>query len=161
MGESMTKKEAAAFLGVSERAVNRYITRGRLSVTYRKKEGGSQEAVFDPDEVAVLKTQIDTPKPPPSKSEALTAPDSGKMVKGDKGVNLQAFLSAVAEATTTPRAVPIEAKLTLTLRDASKLSGLSRGYLLEAIKGKKLKAAKRGRGWNIKRADLEAWVSKL
>jgi excisionase family DNA binding protein len=49
----------------------------------------------------------------------------------------------------------------LSLSDASYLSGLSRGFLRDAIKAKRLKAAKRGRGWNIKRIDLDIYIRKL
>src|SRR5207302_10110789 len=57
--------------------------------------------------------------------------------------------------------VPISERLTLTLDQASSLSGLSRGLLREAIHARRLKAAKRGRGWNIKRADLDVYMKKL
>jgi len=58
-------------------------------------------------------------------------------------------------------AVAVADKLTLTLQEASSLSGFSRGWLIEAIKSRRLKAAKRGRGWNIKRSDLDSYVRKL
>jgi excisionase family DNA binding protein len=57
--------------------------------------------------------------------------------------------------------VPLADKLTLNLVEASALAGLSRGFLMDAIKGKKLKAAKRGRGWNVKRSDLDAFIAKV
>ena len=52
-------------------------------------------------------------------------------------------------------------KLTLCLPEAAALSGLSRNYLRQAIKEGNLKSRKIGRGWRIKRADLEAYVRKL
>jgi excisionase family DNA binding protein len=52
-------------------------------------------------------------------------------------------------------------KLLLSLPEAAALSGLSRNHLRQAIKEKNLKSRKIGRGWRIKRADLEAYVSKL
>jgi excisionase family DNA binding protein len=48
----------------------------------------------------------------------------------------------------------------LTLAEASQLSGLSRGLLLGKIKARKLKAQILGRGWKVKRADLEAFIRK-
>jgi excisionase family DNA binding protein len=56
---------------------------------------------------------------------------------------------------------PLEAKLTLNLQEASALSGLSRGRLLDAVHSKKLKAKIIGRGWRVKRDDLDAYVKKL
>jgi excisionase family DNA binding protein len=45
--------------------------------------------------------------------------------------------------------------------EASQLSGLSRRILRQAIEEKKLKARIIGRGWRVKRADLDAYVMKL
>ena len=52
-------------------------------------------------------------------------------------------------------------KLLLSLPEAAALSGLSRNHLRQAIKEENLKSRKIGRGWRIKRADLEAYVRKL
>jgi excisionase family DNA binding protein len=52
-------------------------------------------------------------------------------------------------------------KLTLSLVEAAQLSGLSRGHLRFAIAEKKLKARIIGRGWRVKREDLEAYIKKL
>ena len=52
-------------------------------------------------------------------------------------------------------------KLTLSLIKASQLSGLSRGHLRQAIEAKKLKARIIGKGWRVKRSDLDAYVQKL
>ena len=70
-------------------------------------------------------------------------------------------LGHLSEAAERGRVADLVAKLTLTLADAAQLSGLSKDYLLKAIRARKLKAAKRGRGWNVKRSDLEAWIKKL
>jgi excisionase family DNA binding protein len=45
--------------------------------------------------------------------------------------------------------------------EAAQLSGLSRGHLREAIDAGKLKARIIGRGWRVKRDDLDAYVKKL
>ena len=163
----MTKTEASHALGVSERAIRRYAASGKLSVSYKKNPQGSYEAVYDADEVTTLCERFRHPPPPkvklktikkrgrPPKNEALELRDKA-------GSEIGSALLRIAESATTTRGdVPIEAKLTLTLKDASKLAGLSKGYLLLAIKSRKLKASKRGRGWNLKRDDLEAWVKKL
>jgi len=52
-------------------------------------------------------------------------------------------------------------KLTLSLPESAALSGLSRNHLRQAIKEGNLKSRKIGRGWRVKRADLEAYVRKL
>ncbi len=52
-------------------------------------------------------------------------------------------------------------KLTLSLTEAALLSGLSRNHLREAIGAGKLKAKIIGRGWKVKRPDLDLYVRKL
>jgi excisionase family DNA binding protein len=47
------------------------------------------------------------------------------------------------------------------LTEAALLAGLSRGHLRLAIAEKKLKARIIGRGWRVKREDLEAYIKKL
>jgi excisionase family DNA binding protein len=62
---------------------------------------------------------------------------------------------------TVPRIRTTE-KLTLTLAEAAELSNLSRGFLREAIAKKKLRGIRgAGRGFRIKRTDLETFVRGL
>ena len=75
---------------------------------------------------------------------------------------------AVALAALRPAAAPthlsvadIAHKLMLSLSEAAALSGLSRNHLREAIRDGELKSRKMGRGWRIKRADLESYVEGL
>lgn len=77
-------------------------------------------------------------------------------------------LVAALEALRQSRAVPdcitvadIAHKLMLTLQEASALSNLSRAHLREAIRRGKLKAKIIGRGWRIKRTDLDTYVRAL
>lgn len=58
-------------------------------------------------------------------------------------------------------AVPIADKVMLTLTDAAALSSLSRGHLTAAIHAGKLKAQILGKGFKIKRSDLDSYVQKL
>lgn len=162
----MTKKEAARALGVSERAVSRYVAARKLGVAYEKNEQGSYTGVYDAAEVRELKERMKQPLPPkvkvkvalkrgrPPKSEALTRRDTDNALAG--------ALIRIAESTTgAAPEVLLRDALTLTLDDAVKLCpGLSRGYMLEAIKAGDLKAIKR-RGWVVTRAALDAWVKKL
>jgi excisionase family DNA binding protein len=52
-------------------------------------------------------------------------------------------------------------KIILTLAEAAALTNLSRNHLRQAIEEKKLKARIIGRGWRVKRDDLDAYVKKL
>lgn len=155
----LTKREASAALGVSERAVNRYVAKGKLTVSYRKRASGSQEALFDEEEVERLKAKMEAPPPPQSKAEtALTRRDKGQAVAA---VTVVEQLAARLSEISRPSVVPVEAKLMLTLAEAAQLAGLSRGLLLEAIREGRLKGQKLGRGWKVKRSDLEKWVARL
>jgi len=68
-------------------------------------------------------------------------------------------MMAAFEAMASP--VRLTDKLTLSLTEAALLSGLSRNHLRQAIEDKKLRARIIGRGWRVKREDLDAYVKKL
>jgi excisionase family DNA binding protein len=60
-----------------------------------------------------------------------------------------------------PTLSDIAHKLTLSLVEAARLSGLSRNHLRAAIEAGDLKAKIIGRGWKVKKKDLESYVTKL
>jgi excisionase family DNA binding protein len=49
----------------------------------------------------------------------------------------------------------------LSIDEAAALAGLSAHHVREAIKAGALKAKIVGRGWRVKRPDLDAYVKKL
>lgn len=154
----MNKKQAAEYLSVSERAIERYTAKGKLHVTYEKGKTGTI-AIYDEAELKTLKSEM---KNPPAPQRSTDSSDKLMRVTQSGLALAQAIGQAIGEQLPKPNGhVPIESKLTLTLKEAASLSGLSRSFLVGAIHNKKLKAAKRGRGWNIKRADLDSYVSKL
>jgi excisionase family DNA binding protein len=55
----------------------------------------------------------------------------------------------------------ISHKLTLTVQEASTLSGLPRAHLLEAIEARSLKAQRIKHTWRITRAELDDYLSRL
>lgn len=147
----MNKREAAALLGVSERTVNRLVESGRLNVVHQKNAKGASEALFEEAEVRAFKEA-------PSPSQGLVKRGERQSLAVREAGDLRELLASLLDR---DGAVRTAEKLTLTLREAAKLAGLSRGFLLEAIKAGSLKAAKRGRGWNVKRSDLEAYIDSL
>ena len=61
----MNKKEAANYLGVSTRAIERYTSQGKLSVKYEK--GKTRPiAIYDQKELKKLKEELETPVYQPS-----------------------------------------------------------------------------------------------
>ena len=57
--------------------------------------------------------------------------------------------------------VPIYHKLTLSIAEASAMSGISRPRLRQAVKEGKLTTQVIGRGYRVKRIDLETYVGNL
>jgi excisionase family DNA binding protein len=57
--------------------------------------------------------------------------------------------------------VSVADKLLLTMPEAQKLTGLSREFLKNAISSGNLKAKLIGKGWRIKRSDLNQYIDKL
>jgi excisionase family DNA binding protein len=162
----MNKKEAAEHLGISTRLVEKYAGDGRLGeVKYVRGRTGKQ-AEYEPEAVAKLKAELESP----AYSLAPTVPTNINAA-GLVGIleriaaaldNRPALTGAdVASGNDSKPSVTVADKILLTLREASALTNLSPGHLRTAIDEGKLKAKIVGRGWKVKRADLDAYVKKL
>jgi len=170
----MNKTEAAEHLQVSTRAVERYTAKGRLTPRYEKDAGGRAVAVYDPEQVEKLRQEMQaathTPGPRPvtripDKADNRDNRDRGAalaLTRAGKSPALAELVAAIEAARAQARpAVPIADALMLTLAEAAQLSRLSRNHLRAAITEGKLKARIIGRGWRVKRSDLDAYVRKL
>ncbi|MCA1616434.1 MAG: helix-turn-helix domain-containing protein [Acidobacteria bacterium] len=173
----MNKQQAAEFLGVSVRAVERYTQQGRLSVHY--EPGRTRPvAVYREGELEPLRNEIAVnlyhQRPAVEKGNAANPEQGGDVGEvtalqragGGSPEALAVLVREVASATVgalraEAATVPLADKLTLNLTEAAQLSGLSRAHLRAAIAEKKLKARIIGRGWRVKRSDLDAYVAKL
>jgi excisionase family DNA binding protein len=163
-----SKQEAANLLGVSSRAIERYTQQGKLSVQYQPGKT-RPVATYDEQELKALKADIDRElyarRPVVTREPNSDNPDQA-LSRLSANSNSQAIsllipaLEAIRAASNTPP-VPIADKLILDLKEVQALTHLSRGDLLEAIKSKKLKAAKRGRGWKVKKMELEEFIKRL
>jgi hypothetical protein len=151
----VNKKEVAEYLNLSTRAVERAVERGKLSVQYRKDRYGNA-AVFDPAEVRRFKAETEVPPPRPAKPWPPNEPDDNPhppLVLGS--------VISVSEGSAGIERVPIVAKLTLSLAETSKLSGLSERFLLKAIHEKTLAAFESEGNWRVKRTDLDRFIQDL
>jgi excisionase family DNA binding protein len=74
---------------------------------------------------------------------------------------LQALLQVRSRETGHATVTDIAQKLILTLAEASTLTNLSRAHLRQAVRDGKLKGKIIGRGWRIKRVDLDLYVRAL
>jgi excisionase family DNA binding protein len=169
----MTKQEAADYLGISSRMLEKHVKDKKLGVRY---EG--QRAMFDDGEVESLKQRLDALRT--SKAAVYSAPqpqpETGKnlLQAGSAGLptvltntrrrvpdispdDLSAALVNLLQRPT----VPVADKLLLTLEDCQHMTGLSRDYLRKAIADGTLTAKQIGRGWKVKRSDLDAYIARL
>jgi excisionase family DNA binding protein len=165
----MNKREAAEYLNVSERAVERYANRGKLSVRLEKGKRGNV-AVYDDGELRKLKAALDAERGVMRPAVALPdTPDQeprqlARLSDVRGSVDFLALLSQLGNAAQTRQTLsPVElaAKHLLTLDEAATLSGLSKNHLSDAIHSGKLKAKKIGRGWKVKPLNLKSYTDKL
>jgi len=169
----MNKEQAAAALGITVRTLQRHMAAHRIGFAMRKTATG-EEATFQAEEVARFKAQRDvlteTVTPAANVLEVVRAP-SQALEHVSNSQTIAALGRAIADALQamlplanghpTAAAVPLADKLTLSLVEASLVSGLSRAHLRAAIEDKKLKARIIGRGFKVKSEDLKAYVRKL
>ncbi len=164
----MNKKEAAEYLGVSTRAVERYTAAGKLPCSYVQGKFG-KEANYQPEDLDSFKAELSTHthQPeiihPPTSIDTILPPDSTSMSRVSEGEISridyeERFLVALSNLANRTK---VSEKLLLSLSEAQNLTGLSRQRLKKAITEKKLKAQIIGRGWRIKRKDLDTYIENL
>jgi excisionase family DNA binding protein len=163
---NMNKKEVSEFLGVSTRLVEKYASEGRLGeVTYVRGKTGKQ-AEYNQEAVEKLKAALESP----DTSLAATTPDARlfvaqlvEAIASREQANIEAIRGLLSGNTEEPRSasVRVSEKILLNLSDCRSLTGLSEGTLRDAIKSEKLKAKIIGRGWKVKRQDLDEFINNL
>lgn len=162
----MNKKQAAQHLGVSTRAIERYTAKGKLTPTYEKGRTGPAP-IYDKSQLDELKKEMGTASSTlhqSVKSEKPAKDKAGKksklIIHPNKNNGLAGLLAAIDRAR-TPSALDVSAKLLLSIREVQKLTGLSDKHLRNAIRSGKLKSKVIGRGFKVKRTDLDTYVRKL
>jgi excisionase family DNA binding protein len=159
-----TKRQAAEFLGVSEKAIERYANAGKLSKEVEKKEGGGVITYYDRAELQKLKQQMSAPTP---RQQDARTPATAIARRGGIDDVAQIFLSAWRDAREERAAhkltVELKDKEFLTIKEAAALKGLSETHINQAIRAGRLKARKLAgvRGRRIRRQDLDAYTKKL
>ncbi len=146
----MDKKEVAEHLNISVRLVERYASEGRLGEVKYVRGKTSKRAEYDRKAVENLKTILESP------DTALTAP------KPDARLFVAELVEAMVKRDEHRSAsVRTSEKLLLNLNDCRLLTGLSDANLRDAIKAGTLKAKIIGRGYKVKRADLDEFINNL
>ena len=150
----MNKTQASKELKISVRSLQRLVQNGVLTIVYQRGKSGKQEAVFDAEQIAKYKLERDKP------TDKLVKPiyDKNQLARNATLEFLDVFKNAL---TSQKSVVPIADKILLTVTDARGLTGLSEKRIIEAIKSEKLKAKFIGKGWKIKRGDLNNFIDDL
>jgi excisionase family DNA binding protein len=161
----MNKKEAAARLNVSTRLIEKYAGEGKLGeVKYVRGRTGRQ-ADYDEQAVEKLKAELEAPAFALVPSGAAAQSREAGLVAPQDRERFIVALEAIASHEQTRAGLVATAglgeKIMLTLADAAALSSLSTGHLRDALRAGQLKGKIIGRGWKIKRADLDLYVKKL
>ncbi len=165
----MNKTDAAEFLGIGVRSLERYTGAGKVAAVKVKITTGFA-LDYEPGELARFKAVLEI-----EKQEALhPSPTSPPRPPTGLAVRQRAPLARVAArlanrpangyddafvAAAITQAIAV--KLLLTLPECQALTGLSRATLRAAIDAGELRAKQIGRAWRVKRSDLEGYVKKL
>jgi excisionase family DNA binding protein len=162
----MNKKEVAAFLGISTRLVEKYASEGRLGeITYVRGKTGKQ-AEYNQEAVEKLKSALESP----DTSLATTTPDARlfvaqlvEAITTREQANIEAIRGLLSGSVEDPRSasVRVSEKILLNLSDCRSLTGLSDDFLRDAIHSRTLKAKIIGRGYKVKRQDLDEFINNL
>lgn len=167
----MNKEQAAHYLGISVRTLQRITKAGKIPVTYERGHKGDEARYSQQD----LDRYLQSEKPAALMRPNLQSLDGATNgATGDatqamtlaatRGAGLQAQLSSLLSAMVQAASVTdLAHKLMLSIPEAAQLSGISAEKLRQAAHSGKLKTVKSiGRGLGkVKRADLEAYVKKL
>jgi excisionase family DNA binding protein len=176
----MDKQQAAQFLGVSTRMIERYEKAGRLpSRTVR--DGTTRKNVYSESDLTRLKAELNalqirpeieqpdtgrtipTTTTTPQAEAHRSAPTTEALALVNQGMTvLQQFAEAVElmkRAQRPPKPLDqLAHKLTLSVAEAVALSGLPRHTIKDAITSGELQARKVGRGDRIHRDDLNRFL---
>ena len=185
----LDKRQAAEYLGVTTRTLERHVKEGKISVRYEQAQFG-EIAMFDPEELAAFKADRQTSRIKPTV-------ESERSVQTDRSTNPQSQITRSSQPQTelynpqsesnfglatliAPLGVllgnltrsidnhgsrvtttELRSKLLLTLDEAQTITGLSRDILQDAIKNGQLPSKMMGKAHRIKTQDLERYIANL
>jgi len=156
----MNKQEAAEFLGVGVRALERYTQQGKIGARYEKGKT-RPVAVYDVEELRTLKTELDSKlfstrptveQPNHANPEQSLAALSGNSSLPTAATNFGHFIQALS----------MFDERMLTVEEAAEFSGISANALRRDMKAGLLPKYKGyGRGDRVKRSELRAYIQSL
>ncbi len=184
---NMNKKEAAEFLGLSEKTVERYKSSGKLSARLKRivgADGKSRKVLdFNESDLERLKGELSGnvvfPELTDGHAQTETQTDTDRQTQLDSTNFANNELSIVGQTQTanlfeiifksfetiSERQTEVSnrfQKLMLTVDEAAAISGLPKAFIDRAIKkDSSLKATKIGGRYRIKRQDLDEFINNL
>jgi excisionase family DNA binding protein len=163
----MNKQDVATELDCSTRQVEKYASEDRLGTIEYVRGKRGREAKYADAAVAGLKAELERER----REVVGHAPHA--LQRAGNPQTLEALGQAIADALRSAQTTQgngaggavsvadLAHKLMLSIDEAAALAGLSANHVREAIRAGKLKAKIVGRGWRVKRPDLDAYVKKL
>ena len=150
-----TKGEAAAFLGRSEKHIERAVQRGKLHQAKRSVAGGRTVSVFNPDDLEELRGEQDMADSPTGKAFLIPAGSSaGESARPAPPAVLRPDFASQFAALAAAFQPP--AKTTyVPLKEAAALSGLSRPSVRELGASGAVRTMRTRGGLVYRRVDLE------
>ncbi len=184
---NMNKREAAEFLGLSEKTVERYKSSGKLSARLKRIVGGDGKSRkvldFNQTDLERLKRELSGdvvfPELTDRHAQTETPTDTDRQTALDTVNFTDNEVSIVGQTwTVNPFGIIFKSletiseqhlensnrfqKLMLTVDEAAAISGLPKAYIDRAIKKDgSLKATKIGGRYRIKRQDLDDFINNL
>lgn len=176
----MNKKQAAQYLGFSVKNLERLMALRKIQFSYVHAKFG-KTVVFDLHDLDAYKNSLEIPKVvispiiennAPTKTNNLDNPSNQSLAKDNLVItatakdlkDLESILLKISHSLDIQNSqsfVPLDKKLTLSLSEASLLAGLSVSFLKHSIHLGHLIASKRSNAWNIKRSDLDTFITSL
>jgi len=161
---TITKEEAAAILGKTPRAVERYAADNRLSVTYAK--GKTRDVpMYDRAEVEALAEELSHPRTA-ARPSVVSPVNHGQSLITTRDDNGDTALSQLAPLALIERfTLALESshapKVLLTLQEAAELTGLSVNHLRKGIHEGVLDGRRVGRGFKVRPSDARAYAEDV
>jgi excisionase family DNA binding protein len=150
----MRKEDAAAFIGVSVRTLQRLTHKGQIPFTQQPGPKGKETHYEQSDLAAYIERNRPAAIMRPAQPRQDAPSDVTTALARVQSIQQSPALASLA-------AFGASSKILLSLADARALTGLSKQFLTDAIKAGKLKGKVIGRGYKIKRTDLDLYVKKL
>ena len=164
----LSKKEAAEYLGISSRTLERHVKDGKIGVRYQP--GATNDvAMFDEQDLENFKNERQTPKVKPTvvqtSNELVDQPPTDltdRTAQSSEGF-LAPLITPFRDFSERLFSFPflLQGKILVTLNEAQIITGLSREILMTAIKSGELEAKIMGKAYRIKRKELERYIDEL